>query len=163
MKSKHTLIAIVIAALSGSAMAGSSTINFQATATLNSSCTVSSSNVSFGVIDATHSDAQGAITSHCTRGTTYNLNISAGNSGNFAARSMKGGTAGNNDVVLYNIYTDTSYQAAKVWKDTGWGMGALSSGTGSDQTFNIYGQVANNQYLVRPDNYSDTLTVTLSY
>lgn len=164
MKLSKAYAAMLLAVISGTTMAaGSATANFQATATLNNACTVSSSNVDFGVIDATHNQGQGNITAHCTKGTTYNINVSAGTSGSYAARSMKAATSGNTDVVLYNLYTDTSYAAAKVWKDSGWGMGSLSQGNGNDQTYTLYGQVANNQYLVRPDSYSDNLTVTISY
>lgn len=117
MKLSKAYAAMLLAVISGTTMAaGSATANFQATATLNNACTVSSSNVDFGVIDATHNQGQGNITAHCTKGTTYNINVSAGTSGSYAARSMKAATSGNTDVVLYNLYTDTSYAAAKSGK-----------------------------------------------
>ena len=54
MKLSKAYAAMLLAVISGTAMAaGSATANFQATATLNNACTVSSSNVDFGVIDAT--------------------------------------------------------------------------------------------------------------
>ncbi len=160
---KFKLGFLAVALLSSSAFADTTSANFQSSATLTNSCVVSTTNIDFGVLTATPNQSQSTITSRCTRGTIYNFNISAGNSADYTARSLKASTQGNNDVVLYNLYTDNSYASDKVWKDTGWGMGSLVTGTGSEQTFTVYAKVGTNQHLVKPDSYSDTLTLTLYY
>lgn len=51
----------------------------------------------------------------------------------------------------------------RVWGDgNNWTVTVGLSGTGSSQITVIYGFLQRNQY-IRPDSYSDNLTVTLAY
>lgn len=147
---------------SQSAIAGTATATFQVTATVNSACVVSATNVAFGTITPAAtgtSQATGTITSTCTKTTPYTLAISAGGSGSVAARTMAG-TAGNTDVLAYNLYTSNTY--ATPWGETVGTNTVAAVGTGAAQTATIYGQLSLNQYL-KPDTYTDNLTVTLAY
>lgn len=161
MKFKLTILA-ALAALSGTAMAdGTATANFQVTATVNASCTVSATNVNFGpVTPAATGDATntGTITSTCTKNTPYKLAINAGN-GTVAQRTMAG-TAGNDDKLNYNLYTDNTY--SKVWGQTVGSDTVDLTGDGTAQTSTIYGKLPLNQY-IKADSYSDNLTVTINY
>lgn len=163
MKTKITLIAIALAAISSQAFAaGTATANFQATATVSSSCVVTATNVNFGTItpDATGSaTANGVITSRCSNKVGYTLSLNAG-AGTIAARKMAGATAGNTDQLAYNLYTDAG--ATEVWGDGATGSTVGLTGNGADQTSTVYGKLSLNQY-IKPDNYADNLTVTLSY
>ena len=151
--------------LSNLAHAGSINSNFQTSASLASTCVLSATNVAFGAITpaATGSNnATGTITSTCTKATTYSLAINAGGSGSISARTISGTIAGNTDKVAYNLYTDSVHT-------TLFGDGSLFSGSvvqltgsGSAQITSVYGNLLLNQYIT-PDNYSDNLTVTLSY
>lgn len=160
---KSLLVAATLAALSGSAVAGSTSANFQTTATLGASCSVSASDINFGAItpaETGEASANGSVTATCSKGLPVSIAISAGNSGTFAQRTM-GGTGGNTDKLAYNLYTMSNN--GSVWGDKTEGTSTIGmNGTGIAQTKTIYGILALNQYL-KPDTYTDNLTVTLSY
>ena len=162
IKSKISLLALALAAISSQAFAGSATANFQANATLSSACTVTASNVSFGTITPAATGtvtANGTITSTCSNNVPYTLAINAG-AGTIAARTMAGGTSGNTDKLAYNLYTSSALTT--VWGDGTTGSTVGMTGTGAVQTNTVYGSLALNQYL-KPDTYTDNLTVTLAY
>ena len=165
IKSKISLLALALAAISSQAFAGTTSANFQSTATLSSSCVVSATNVNFGTITPAATGtttATGTITSTCSNNVAYSLSISAGSSAAITARTMVGGTAGNTDKLAYNLYTESAL--TNVWGDGTTGNGAKVSltGTGIAQTSTVFGSLALNQYL-KPDTYTDNLTVTLAY
>lgn len=72
---------------------------------------------------------------------------------------MKFGT----NTLNYNFYTSTGY--TQIWGDgtggTVYGVYNASSGLSTVST-NAFGRVPTGQY-VRPGNYSDTITVTVTY
>ena len=162
-KLAQKLIAASLVLASSAAFAGSATANFQVTATVSASCAVSATNVAFGTITPAATGtaaATGTITSTCTKTTPYTLNLNAGNSGVFTGRTMAGST-GNTDALAYNLYTESAY--TNVFGDNSTGTKNVGlTGTGAAQTTTVYGSLSLNQYL-KPDTYSDTLTVTLSY
>lgn len=163
IKLKQSLLALALAAVSVSSFAGTATANFQSTATVSSSCSISATNVAFGTVTpaATGSaTATGTITSRCSNAVAYTMAINAG-SGTLASRTMAGGVAGNTDKLAYNLYTDAG--ATQVWGDGSASTSTVGlTGTGADQTSTVYGKLALNQY-VKPDTYTDNLTVTLAY
>lgn len=162
IKTKLTMVALALAAISSQAFAGSTSANFQATATLNSSCVVTATNVSFGTITPAATGtatATGTITSRCSNNVPYSLSINAG-TGTIAARTMGGAATGNTDKLAYNLYTEAA--ATNIWGDGTTGVKVSMTGSGIDQTNTVYGQLALNQYL-KPDTYTDNLTVTLAY
>ncbi|WP_423778032.1 spore coat protein U domain-containing protein [Delftia acidovorans] len=170
MKFKITVLAIALASLSGSVWAGAgppaqnATATFQVTASVSATCVISATNVAFGAITPAATGTAtttGTITSTCTKTTPYTLALNAGG-GTIAARTMAGGTAGNTDKLAYNIYTDAG--ATLIFGDGTAGNGSTVglTGTGAAQTTTIYGQSSLNQY-VKPDAYSDNLTVTMTY
>lgn len=159
-----TLVAAVgVLGAAQSAMAGTATATFQVTATVNSACVVSATNVAFGTITPAAtgtSTATGTITSTCTKTTPYTLAISAGSSASVAGRTMVGGTAGNDDKLAYNLYTSNTYTTP--WGETVGTNTVGLTGTGTAQTSTVFGRLDLNQYL-KPDTYTDNLTVTLAY
>ncbi len=164
MKKLNTklLAALALIGLAQSAMAGTTNANFQATATLNSSCVVTATTVAFGTItpaatgDAT---ATGTVTSRWSNNVAYSPSINGG-TGTIAARTMGGAAVGNNDKLNYNLYTDAG--ATQVWGDGTTGSKVSLTGTGATQTSTVYGKLSLNQY-IKPDSYTDNLTVTLAY
>lgn len=163
IKSKISLMAIALAALSSQAFAGTATATFQATATLNSACVVAASNVSFGSITPAATGtapAQGTVTSTCSKNVPYTLSINSGSSGSITARTMAGATSGNTDKLAYNLYTDAAFTT--VWGDGTAGQKVSLTGTGAQQSTTVFGSLSLNQYL-KPDTYTDNLTVTLAY
>ena len=163
IKNKLSLMALALAALSTQAFAGTATATFQATATLNSACTVSASTVSFGAITPAATGtaaATGTVTSTCSNNVPYTLAINGGVSADISARTMAGAASGNTDKLAYNLYTESA--ATNIWGDGVKGKTVGLTGTGIAQTSTVYGQLSLNQYL-KPDTYTDNLTVTLAY
>lgn len=170
MINRTKLGAVIIAALSGTAMAaGTATANFEATATLNASCTLSADNMNFGSISPSTSGfatATGNLTATCTKDIPYKIAMGVGISGadSVLTRAMIGGV-GNTDKLSYNMYFLAIYVPRNIW---GGGLSGTQMnvpefvGTGSAQSIPIYGRMPLNQYVV-PDNYSDTLMLTLEY
>jgi spore coat protein U-like protein len=162
MINKKITLGLILAAMSGVAMAGSTNATFQASATINASCVVAASNVSFGAITPASTGtatASGAITSTCSNSVPYTLAINAG-SGTIAARKMAGSASDNLDKLAYNLYTSSALTT--VWGDGTTGSTVSMTGSGVAQSNTIYGSLALDQYLV-PDTYTDNLTVTLAY
>ena len=146
-----------------------------ATDALAVTCSISTAGLAFGNYDVYAAGANnGTATVKVTcsqdpgdQGATkivpYSLTLSAGSSGTFTQRTMKGG----GDALGYNIYTSNAYTV--VWGD---GTGSTSIQTGSmlinnghpsvTDTFTAYGQIPALQD-VAVANYSDNVTITMSF
>ncbi|MEY5098627.1 MAG: hypothetical protein RJA36_1346 [Pseudomonadota bacterium] len=104
------------------------------------------------------------VTCTCTGSTnsvSYNLAISAGNSGNYAARSMV--KSGASTTLGYNLYSDAGRTV--VWNNTTGVSGTISScTTNSTASHTVYGRIPVNPNAV-PGSYSEptSLSVTLTY
>jgi len=126
---------------------------------------VSGSTLSFGnAIDPLQSsgpiDASANVSVTCTRTTPYAVALSAGaNAGSpnaFGARAMKSG----NNTLAYQLYLDAAHSQV-------WGNGTNSSvytgtGSGSVQSLTVHGRLPSVANAV-PGDYSDTVTVTITY
>ena len=153
---KLNKLALVLAAtlLSGASMAGTATSNFDVTATVQVSCTISVLPMAFGSITPAATGVASAtttVTSLCSNGASYNLGLSNGSGVSMADRAMAG-TGGNTDQLKYNIYTDAG------------GTSVMGDGTSGTAKINEVGTGNShlNQY-IKGDTYKDSLTVTLSY
>jgi len=150
----------------GLVWAGTANNTFQVNVTVISSCQVSGTTLNFGnsidaLATATPLDATSTLTVQCTNTTPYavalNAGTNAGGASNFTTRTMKSGS----NTLGYQLYLDSGHSSV-------WGDGTSSSstvsgtGTGSAQTLSIYGRLPSLANVV-PGNYSDTVTVTVSY
>lgn len=167
--SKSALIALGVAttliASAHAATPSSAGGSFQVGATILVSCNVTGSTLTFGgSIDPLQTpgpvDAATSLNVTCTKTTPYAVALSAGaNAGNaqaFGSRVMKSG----NNTLPYQLYLDAG--RTQVWGD-GTGSGVFSgTGTGSNQTLSVYGRLPSLSGIV-PGNYSDTVTVTITY
>lgn len=157
---------LALALVAPVAHAGTASSSFQVSATVVSACTVSGTTLDFGgAIDplatSTPLDASGTLTVTCTNSTPYSVSLDAGsNAGgptNFADRAMKNGS----NTLGYQLYTSAG--RSTVWGDGSGGSAPhTGTGTGSDQTLNIYGRLPTLSGVV-PGAYTDTVTVTVSY
>jgi spore coat protein U domain-containing protein, fimbrial subunit CupE1/2/3/6 len=144
------------------AEAASASAPFSVTATVLASCTVAAGSLAFGnyaAADASPTDATSTINVTCTNDTSYTVALDGGvTESNVAARAMSDGAS---HTLPYQIYTDASH--ATVWGD-GTGTSQTQSGTGSgvQQALTAYGRVPQAQF-VSAGNYSDTVTVSVSY
>lgn len=134
-------------------------------------CTLSTTNVAFGNYNPMafgNTDTTGTIKVDCGGVVglliPFNIAISAGNSGSYAARQLKSGVK----TLAYNLYTDSSYTT--VWGDGSASSQIISSGVTLDalglapaQNFYVYGRIPGRQTTAVPGVYADTISVTLTY
>lgn len=135
----------------------------QVSATVTPACHIVASPLDFGSFDATTGNAvaaPGSVSVTCTKDTAYTVGADAGSGSGatFAARQMPS----NGNLLQYSLFTDASHTS--VWGDGTSSSNALSgNGSGSSDTVNFYGQIAAGQTTAPAGDYSDTVTVTVSY
>jgi spore coat protein U-like protein len=143
--------AISLLALSAAAGAQTASDTFLVTANVANSCSVTATDLAFGTYDpfaAGPTDGSSAINVTCTNGGTYAVSINGGPSN----RSMAGPLG---STLTYSLFSDSG-------RTTAFGL-AGQVGTGSAIAHNVYGRVPAGQTSARAGNYSETVTVTVSY
>jgi spore coat protein U-like protein len=128
------------------------------------SCSISSSGLSFGIIDPLYSveiTSTGAVNLNCTGGSaTYTIHLSQGY-GSMAQRLMKSGL--NN--LKYNLYTSNSYSS--VLGDGTAGSLAINGSSATDTldtSYLVYGKISNiGLSRTEPGVYNDNVLVTIIY
>jgi spore coat protein U-like protein len=125
-------------------------------------CNISASGITFGpsgVLTAALF-ANGAVTAQCTPSDSYSIALSAGTTAgaSLSDRRMVGMTS--SAIVHYQLYTSGSY--ATIWGDGVTGSTVGGTGNGSNQVYQVFGQVAA-QATPKPDTYNDTVTATITY
>lgn len=157
-----SLMAVAVAPQS--AMAATDTATLDVSATVTSNCDVSTTALAFGNVDVTSgsdTDGTGGISVTCTSGTawTATADVGAGIDATLISRKMTDGT----NLLNYSLYTDDTYDT--VWGDGAGGTTGTITGTGdgSAQDTTIYGRVPLGQTTLPAGDYSDTVTVTVTY
>ncbi|TWG94946.1 spore coat protein U-like protein [Mesorhizobium sp. J18] len=164
MPNRFTYISLLAIStfISGPVFSQTATTQFNVQITINAECQINSaSDLDFGetgVIDTAVS-ATSTIGVQCTNGTPYDigLNEGTGAGATVASRLM---TGPNDETVEYSLYTDTTH--TDVWGNTIGTDTVTDTGTGSEQTLTVYGQVPV-QATPTPGAYTDVITVTLTY
>lgn len=139
------------------------TFAFTATANVVKSCVVTADPLDFGSVDGIVSsaniDSQSNIYLTCSKPTAYRVLLIPSNNSTTGTSAMAGQTSGNNDTVPYQLYRNAA-------RSQQWGSQTANSptgtGTGLSQTLTVYGRVPGLPN-VRPDNYKDTVTVSVTY
>jgi len=154
--------AVGLAMLSTAAQAATATSNFQVKLTITAQCLAATANdLDFGTTGflSSNVDVQSSIAVSCTNTTPYNVGFDKGvNGAAVTTRQMKGGPT--NELISYSIYSNAG-------RTTNWGntVGTdtvAGTGSGSAQTIQVYGRVPP-QTTPTPGNYTDTITVTVTY
>lgn len=151
------------AALATPAHAGTVSSNLAVSATVNANCTISTTPLDFGSIDALTGAAvngTGGISVACTNGTSWTAaaSVGSGSGATFAVRKMSDGS----DTLNYTLYTDGT--RTTVWGDGTGGSGTIgNTGTGSTQNVTVYARIAAGQTSVPAGDYDDTVSVTITY
>ncbi len=152
---KPLLIATAIAC-SGHAIAQSKTANFDVSVQVMSTCAISASNMTFSSITtgtSSNTDATSSLTVNCSQGTPYT--ISLGNGANYSnIRRMAWGSGH----VEYALYQDSSRSQEWINQNTKSG-----TGSGADQTINVFGRISSGQNITNTGSYGDTVIATISY
>ncbi len=162
MKKLQLLSAAVLSVCAVSAFAET----FLVTATVGSTCVFSAPTLAFGTydpVDSEFTNGSTVLSAACTNGAAYNISLDAGQNagtpGDVTTRNMLGETT--SDLLAYNLYQDNMY--SEEWGDTVGTNTVSGTGSGVDQPYTIYGQIAAGQTTVEDDSYSDTITVTATF
>lgn len=169
MKTKLALLLGGALGACGLANAATTSANFDVTITIPALCDVSTTaptNMAFGTPTSLTAaiDQTSSITVRCTTGSSYNVGLSAGAGAGatVSARKMTGLTT-TTATVGYNLYSDTGRTVN--WGNTVGTDTVTGTGTGSNQVLTVYGRVpvASLNPAPIPQNYKDTVTVTVTY
>lgn len=161
---KKILLSLLATLLVTNAQAQIQAGDFQTNATMNATCAVSANDVDFSfspVADTTvvRSTLTAKVT--CSKNLPFTLGLSEGSSGNVLDRIMSSTTT--NDKLHYNFYVGLNSPVVVGHTGTGTGTGVINStGTGSNQNIIVQGRMSKNQF-VAPGQYSDSLSVVLTY
>ena len=153
----------LVLGMAAPAFAQTATANLGISATVNATCTITTTPVAFATYDpvVTHAttplDATGTVVVTCTKGAGTRIDL--GNGGNFlsGARRMAGGS----DFLAYELYQDSG-------RTTVWGSGAGAGNTigaapsKAPRTVTVYGRVPAGQD-VSAASYADTVVATINF
>lgn len=138
-------------------------------AAIEPSCTITAtSDVNLGPRSASETNITGsnssAITVNCTNGGSYYIGLKPSNNNINGAGVMSGLTTGNTDKVPYQLRSTAGINGT-IWGNTATsttvGNGVADFGTGSNKSHTVFVTVPSVD--VRPDNYSDTVTINVNY
>ena len=162
---RHLAWAFVLASLitleARAAAPTTTTTTFNVSSNIASVCSVAATALAFGTYNpfsATALTATSTITGTCTTGTAYLIGMDQGANGTSTTnRQMINGTSKLN----YSLYSDSA-------RSVNWGntvgtdtFAAVGNGVGQAQT--VYGKIPVAQTSAPIGNYTDTITVTVSY
>lgn len=151
-------IIIALSLISASTFATQLNATTQASAKLASSCTVSSTDISFGLLGTqsnTFQEGTGTLNVLCSKSASYTIAIALGSNGVSGYRYMVGATTGNTDKITYAVCQKEGFVGTSC-TGTLWYTGSYvlhATGTGINQTYTMYGYAKEGFYT--PDNYSD--------
>src|ERR1041384_7084283 len=145
----------------GTSHAASTTSTFAVQVAITATCTINSaSTLNFGTqgVLATNVDQTSTVQVTCTNTTPYNIGLDAGTGtgATVAVRKLTSGGA----TVNYSLYSDSG--RTTVWGNTVSTDTVAGTGNGSAQSFTVYGRIPA-QTTPAPGNYTDTITVTVTY
>jgi spore coat protein U-like protein len=139
--------------------------NFSVSMQVTEECAVTAGSLTFlpgATWWAGNVDTNGSFQVRCTNGTGYQIGLDTGSNNSGATRRMKHAT--NNEFIAYELYTATTRQAGEVWGNTPGGDTLQGqTGDGSAQSFTVYGRVPSGQTVPTAGNYTDTVTITVTY
>lgn len=150
--------------------AGTASSNFQVTLTITGACSLTANPLDFGVNNgaiASSINATTTLVANCTNGTPYSIGLNNGTGSGATASVRKMTNSADNSTVNYSLYTDTGRTA--VWNNSCTSLPGTSTscsngtGTGTNQTINVYGQVPGGQNNVTIGSYVDTVVATLTF
>ena len=157
-----------LAIVAGSASAGTNTVTFPVTATVNSNCSISAVGLSFGNYDplvanvSTALNATTTLSVACVKGVTPTVGLNTGlNSANASGttRAMAGSSSGT--YLSYELYKDSAH--TQVWGNSGTGLDTLATSTNTTPVnVTVYGQIPAAQ-MATLGTYNDTITATVNF
>ncbi|QJU56990.1 spore coat protein U domain-containing protein [Sphingomonas sp. AP4-R1] len=151
------------------AYAAVKTDNLSVTAKVLDSCSISSTQtLAFGDVDGNSDniDNQGSLTFTCTDTTPYFVSAGTGANAVAGQRRMASQTLATTAYLTYDIYADrdrsiTFPTAASETLDGSGETGGV--GDGDAKTLTVYGRIPAGTHLPAPDDYLDTVVLTVTY
>jgi spore coat protein U-like protein len=134
--------------------------NFAVTMTVQATCTISTSSMTFGNYTGTTVLGNGTLTITCTNTTPYNITANAGlhwQGGSWYDAYMTGPAGA---LMKYNFYQDSAH--TKVWGGTVGYDSEAGTGNSLPQIYTAYGVLLGGSYKI-PGAYTDTLTFIINY
>jgi spore coat protein U-like protein len=161
-------VLVAVAAMGGTAAAGTATSNLAVSASVAANCTIDASagTVAFGAYDpivtnkTTDLTASGSVSTTCTKGSTATLTLGEGtnkDSTSTASAPVRRMLAGTSNYLSYQLYSDSGHTA--VFENT---TGITVTGTGAAVSTPVYGVVTAGQN-VPAGSYADTVVATVSF
>lgn len=161
---KLIAFAVAAAAVSAAAPAFAATDSdtMEITATVVNNCVVTASPMAFGTLaglGTTNIDTSATVSLACTPDAAYDVSMDVGlNASGSQRRLVNGADAA--QLIPYSLYTDAA-------RTTAWGsaVGSTVAGTavGGAATLTAYGRIPSTAAAVTAGNYSDTVTVTVTF
>lgn len=155
---------LLLTVLFSSHVAAQATSQFNVTASVVDSCSVSSTDLAFGNVEPVNNlniDAVGSVTVTCSLGTSYSVLLDAGNNSSDGSVSTRRMTDGSSNYLSYQIYSDTL--RTTVWGETGGTNDVTGTGTGLGVPLVVYGRIPSGQQETQTGSYTDTIDVTVNY
>jgi spore coat protein U-like protein len=161
-------IALSTAALTVPAYADA-TANLTVSASVGTSCTISSTDLSFGTYDGIVAHASqdltetATITTTCTTGSSAVITMGAGHHGHYLPPSRHMKNEESNSYLKYEIYADAGHTFVWDYDQTRMRTVTEVVGNGAPQEMTIYGKVFKNQKDAAAGSYTDTVTIGVHY
>ena len=177
MKKLILLFSSVTAAVPMGGIAATATGNLSVQATVQATCSVNTSAtgttgnavLNFGTITSLGADvtadttsgtvANGAVSTLCSNGTAWTLTADGGLNVSGTQRQMSDGGTG---VLPYNLYSDPAH-ANSIGINDAANPVATGTGTGQPETTPVYGVIPAGTPMPVAGNYTDTVTLTVTY
>lgn len=133
--------------------------SFNVTANIVPTCSISASNLNFGSYVRVTLNATTTLSATCSSGTAYNIGLDQGTSTG-ATVTTRAMTGPGGALLKYGLFQDAGHTIN--WGNTVGADTESATGTGSAQTFAVFGSVPALQSL-GPGTYQDTITATLYF
>jgi spore coat protein U-like protein len=150
----------MLAMVSAPAFATTTTATFTVSASVQGSCTISATALSFGAYTGTALPGTSTVSVNCTGGTTYNVGLNPGiaTGATVTTRKMTGQYL--HGTLAYSLFSNSGMTTN--WGNTVGTDTLAGTGTGAAQTLTVYGNIPT-ATAPAADGYSDTITATITY
>ena len=132
--------------------------SFSVQATVVPGCSISANPLAFGTYTGVVANATSTLSVQCANGAAYNVGLDQGQTSGatVTTRQMKNGS----NTLNHSLYSDSG--RTKNWGKTVGTDTVVGTGSGSQQSLTIYGQIPAGPKPV-PGSYTDTITATVTY
>jgi spore coat protein U-like protein len=151
---------VALGLTSTSAFATTQTTTFAVTATVQGSCTISATALSFGAYTGTALPGTSTISVNCTGGTTYNVGLNPGGATGATVTTRKMTGQFLHGSLAYSLFSNAGMTTN--WGNTVNTDTVAGTGTGAAQSLTVYGNIPAGT-APAADGYSDTITTTITY